>query len=140
MAAIKMVQIQLHEQASKSYGLGLWDKQTLIAEGAVSNAFEKPLPANTDPRNLKGPAMYWVKSNLPDVEHPQLVIKYEGDGWAYATCIKDKEGEPVLSDDNTYEIHDVKLKSQFKIPNVKDKDGNDIVLQKGFMTTKAYAV
>jgi hypothetical protein len=137
MASQNKAAVQLHAAAAKSYGLGLWDKKTLIAEGTMSNTVAKALKADVDPRTLKGPAMYYATSKFGDL---QIIIKYEGEGWAYASILRDKEGEPVVSDTNEYEVHDVQARSEFKIPGVKNDKGEDVVIQKGFITTKAYAL
>jgi hypothetical protein len=125
--------LQIHADASKMYGRGLWDKMTLIAEGAVANDYAKPLALDTDPRTLAGPAMYWVKNKFGDV---QLVIKYAQDGWAYAAPVKDKDGDPVLADANRYQVHEVKAKST----SVFTIDDRTITIEKGFTTLKAYAI
>ena len=137
MATVKHVEITLHEMASKSYGRGLWDKVALIAEGTVSNTMAKALAVDADPRTLVGPAMYWQKNKFGDV---QLVIKYAGEGWTYASPLRDKDGDPLVSEDNKYEIHEVKSRSVFEIPGVTNADGGKVVIEKGFTTLKAYAL
>lgn len=127
----------MHQVASKVYGRGLWDKLFKVAEGKVANTFAKPLAADADPRKLAGPAMYFQKNKFGDV---QLLLKYEGEGWSYASILRDKDGEQVLSDENMYEVHEVECMNRFEIPGVKNDAGDQVVIEKGFQTLKAYAI
>lgn len=136
------VQIQLHAEASKMYGKGLWETVTELADGTVSNKREDALSADTEVRKLAGPAMYWIKDKF---NNEQIVVVVGDGGWYYAGVIRDKDGDPVISDTNEYEIRDVKARSEYKIvdkngaPVLNDK-GAQVVIQKGFVTTKAYAL
>lgn len=127
----------MHQVASKVYGRGLWDKKFLVADGVVANTFGKPLGADADPRKLAGPALYFQKNRFGDV---QLLIKYGEDGWSYASILRDKDGEQILSDDNKYEVHEVVCMSRFEVPGVKNDAGEAVIIEKGFQTLKAYAV
>jgi hypothetical protein len=127
----------MHQVASKVYGRGLWDKKFLVAEGVVANDIKKPLAADADPRKLAGPALYFQRNRFGDV---QLLIKYAEDGWSYASILRDKDGEQILSDDNKYEIHEVECLSRFEVPNVTNEAGEKVVIEKGFQTLKAYAM
>lgn len=135
--------IILHNEASKMYGKGLWETVTELAEGPVSNTMDNALPSDTDIRKLAGPAMYWLESNRGGV--PQIVVVPGDGGWYYAGVIRDKDGEPVESDNNTYAIRDVRAKSEYKLvdaqknPILNDK-GQQVIIPKGFLTAKAYAI
>lgn len=140
MTTVKKViaPLQIHADASKMYGRGLWDKVSLIAEGAVANEYAKPLALDADVRALVGPAMYWQKNKFGDT---QLVIKYADNGWAYASPVKDKDGDVVPSDNNRYAIHEVVAKSTstFTIDEGTAAE-RKITIEKGFTTLKAYAI
>lgn len=130
-------EVKVHAIAQKSYGIGLWDKVATIATGVVSNLITKPLAADVDPRTLPDNTMHYQRNKFGDV---QIVLKYAGAGWCYAGVIRDKEGDPITSDANKYELREVKCRQDFKIPDTDDGTGNNVVIEAGFTTVKAYAL
>lgn len=128
--------IDIKALASKVYGRGLWETVAEIAEGKVSNTVKTALKADADPRKLAPNTMHFQTNRFGDV---QLVIRYE-QGWSYAGILRNSDGEPIMSTSNQYAVREVKAMSDFKIPEVKDDNGQDIIIPRGFVSLKAYAL
>ena len=82
-------------------------------------------------RKLAAPALYYMQGQYG----LQLLLAYGDNTWGYAGLARDKDGDPIIDDEHTYDVKNVKARREFEIP---DGDGAKIAL--GFETTKAFAV
>jgi hypothetical protein len=121
-----------HESVAKVFGIRLWEQVgEPIASGVIHNERNKPLAEKADLAKL-APGIYWQQGKYGI----QLVIKYK-EGWSYGSPLRNKDGNEILSDTNSYEVYDVKARTATKF---KTKDGKVIELAKGFASIKAYAL
>lgn len=121
--------VQFKQKASKVFGADLWVPIVTLALGAVaSNTDETPLSEDADIRKLAAPALFYQKGKFG----LQLVLKYDERTWSYAHLMHDKDGDPIISENHTYDLKDVQARQEFAIP------GTDSVIAKGYELTKAF--
>lgn len=117
-------------QQSKLYFTDLWEAvKTICTAQRCANTVETALGEKPDFRALTAPAMYYQNSTFG----LQLVIKYAGGEVGFVHLMHDKDGDPIVDENDTYTVKDVRAKRSF------DLDGETII-EAGDELTKAYAV
>ena len=126
----KVTALEIIAKAGSVYGDGLWDKQTDIALSAeASNTDETALDADDDIRKLANKAVYYQNNKYGGL---QLVLKY-GDGtWSYVSLMHDKDGDPIIDDNHTYDLVDCQARRDFELEG-------EVIIAKGDVFTKAFA-
>lgn len=110
-------------QNANLFGVGLWEVINTVGTAMVARTLKEDEDLGKLPKGL-----YQQTGQYGE----QLILKPEGQGWFYVSINRDADGEPIMSESGEYEIREVRLRRDFKIP------GSDVVLPAGRIALKAY--
>lgn len=146
------------------FGNGLW-KEVVDAQGnpyfrcvtTCENDLDTPLEFQPDISGFPAPSGHYAQSSFMDSNgEPQIYILVKTSdtgGRFYATILRDKDGEIILSDTDTYTCKEVECARKITfakdakggltlVPNRDDVNKTDekyVVINQGHRTIKAYA-
>lgn len=129
------------------YGDALWIQTVKdVCLGKMENTWDTALEFGADLSKLPVEGMYFAQSKFidkvtgePTIQIVLLVEKGTKKSY-YASILRDKNGEQLVSDTDEYAIHEVRAAHAFTVPNAFKEDGSPVIISEGDHYLKAYAI
>jgi hypothetical protein len=114
-------------------GLSIWKSEKVIGTGATSNLAAQALKSPFKAEDLTPGTVNYLVDKFGKI---RMVARVSGadKSLAFISPLHDKNGQPILSQTNTYRIEQVVCVKDFQVPN------SEKIIKVGDRMLKAYAV